>query len=166
MAVSFIGGGNHSTLSHNVAFRLSRIRTHNISGDRHWLHGSCKSNYHMITATTAPHIDKKWITNLQMGITIWITHSWEGGRADCYPEKFHCEPKPRLTMIFLGVTICSTALSAMCYLFYYTECSFLLISFFFMILMPWISIAVVFKCVKLWYWWCVTNKITYIFCIC
>jgi hypothetical protein len=35
---------------------------------------------------------------------------------------------------FLGVTICSTTLSAMCYLFYYTECSFLLVSFFFMIL--------------------------------
>ena len=52
----------------------------------------------------------------------------------------------------------------MCYLFYYTECSFLLVSFFFMmILMPWISIAVVFKCAKLWYRWCVINKITYIF---
>jgi hypothetical protein len=74
--------------------------------------------------------------------------------------------KPRFTMKFLGVTICSTTLSTMCYLFYYTECSFLLVSFFFMILMPWISIVVVFKCVKLWYRWCVINKITYIFCIC
>jgi len=46
---------------------------------------------------------------------------------------------------FLGVSICSTTLSAMCYLVYYTECSFLLVSFFFMILMPWISIAVVFN---------------------
>jgi hypothetical protein len=62
--------------------------------------------------------------------------------------------------------ICPTTLSAMCYLFYYTECSFLLVSFFFMNWMPWISIAVVFKCVKLWYLWCVINKITYIFCIC
>ena len=44
--------------------------------------------------------------------------------------------QPRLTMTFLGVTICSTTLSAMCYLLYYTECSFLLVSFFFMILMP------------------------------
>jgi hypothetical protein len=67
---------------------------------------------------------------------------------------------------FLRVPICSTTLSAMYHLFYYTECSFLLVSFFLMILMPWISIAVVFKCVKLWYWWCVINKITYIFCIC
>jgi hypothetical protein len=32
---------------------------------------------------------------------------------------------------FLGVTICSTTLSAMCYLFYYAECSFLMVSFFF-----------------------------------
>ena len=31
---------------------LSRIRTH-ISADRHWYLGSCKSNYHMITTTTA-----------------------------------------------------------------------------------------------------------------
>jgi hypothetical protein len=53
-------------------------------------------------------------------------------------------------MKFLGVTICSTTLSAMCYLFCYTECSFLLVSLFFMNLMAWISIAVVFKCVKLW----------------
>jgi hypothetical protein len=73
------------------------------------------------------------------------------------------EAKPRLTMQFLGVAICSTTLSAMCYLFYYTECSFLLVSFFFMILMPWISIAVIFKCVKLWYRWCVIKKIAYIF---
>jgi hypothetical protein len=39
------------------------------------------------------------------------------------------------TMKFLGVEICSTTLSAMYYLFYYTERSFLLVSFF-MILMP------------------------------
>ena len=33
---------------------LSRIRTHNISGDRHWWHSICKSNYHMIKTMTAP----------------------------------------------------------------------------------------------------------------
>ena len=40
------------TLSHNVVSstpRLSRVRTHNGSGDRHWLH---QSNYH--TTTMAP----------------------------------------------------------------------------------------------------------------
>ena len=41
-------------------------------------------------------------------------------------------PRNSLTMKFLGVTICSTTLSAMCYLFYYTECSFLLVSFCFL----------------------------------
>ena len=42
------------TLSHYVVSStpcLSRIQTHNVGGDRHWLH---KANYHTITTTLAP----------------------------------------------------------------------------------------------------------------
>jgi hypothetical protein len=54
------------TWSHNVVLiDLIEIRTHNISGERHWLHiGSCKSSYHTITTTTAPPPKKYYIATL------------------------------------------------------------------------------------------------------
>jgi hypothetical protein len=38
---------------YRVCLTISGIRTPNISDDRHWLHSSYKSNYHMITTMTA-----------------------------------------------------------------------------------------------------------------
>jgi hypothetical protein len=46
---------NWQTISHNVVhLALIEIWTNNISGDRHWCIGSCKSNYHTIMATMVP----------------------------------------------------------------------------------------------------------------
>ena len=60
-----------------------------------------------------------------------ITHSWEGGRSDCYPKIYW--------MFFSSGFI----------LFYDFD-----------------ALNFICCCAKLWYRWCVINKITYIFCIC
>ena len=56
-----VPGENHRpAVSHGQAFthnvvsstpRFYGFRAHSIGGDRHWLHSSCKSNYHKITNT-------------------------------------------------------------------------------------------------------------------
>ena len=81
VAETRLPGKNHrpvashwQTLSHNVVhLPLIEIRTHNISGGRHWLHiGSCKSNYHTNTVGTAPPFYfrlycKQWAKSLLLG---------------------------------------------------------------------------------------------------
>ena len=37
-----------------MLYRLGEIRTHDRSGDRYWVQGSCKSNYQAITTTKVP----------------------------------------------------------------------------------------------------------------
>jgi hypothetical protein len=70
------------TLSHNVVSCLCGIRTHNISGDRHWLH-----RYHMITTTTAPRRFKMVWWCLTPPSTIYIRDQFYWGRKPEDPEK-------------------------------------------------------------------------------
>jgi hypothetical protein len=92
--------------------------------------------YHSLThlKTTAIEIQdikiikKEWNQEKRtFSIIKQITHSWEGGRADCYTEKFIVNRFASVDNEFLGVTICSTTLSTMCYL-YIGMWSFLLLS--------------------------------------
>ena len=74
---------NHwQTLSHHVVhLTLIEIQSHNNNGDRHWLHKySCKSNYHTITAMTAPRnviicrVSRKVKVQISIGLVqyLWL----------------------------------------------------------------------------------------------
>ena len=59
------------SLSHIVVhLALIEVRTHNVSGDRYWLHiDRCKSSYHTITATTIP-IDNVYTTPVKHNMRV------------------------------------------------------------------------------------------------
>jgi len=54
-----VPGGNHRPVAshwqiYHIMLYLSRVWTHNFSGDRHWLYSRCRSNNHTIMTTMAP----------------------------------------------------------------------------------------------------------------
>ena len=102
MAVSFIGEGNRrtrrkpvashwQTLSHNgVLLAPIEIRTHNISGIGTNRVGSCKSNYHTITATTGPQMF--WDILTKYFTTYRITRTKRGWFGSCSFHGFRVLP--------------------------------------------------------------------------
>ena len=55
-----------------------------------------------------------------------ITHSWEGGRGDYYPEKVHCQPRLRLgwQWISRGNNLLYHPLSYVLFIYYYIQLRF------------------------------------------